>query len=90
MRPVYLAIAVHFTIALHMVAKRVKAACRTNEPQAVSVVAMTLMNLGATMPRNTSEHWPHPAVIALALLFWPVFAFLINLISPLPTSNKRP
>jgi hypothetical protein len=90
MRPVYLAIAVHLTIALHVVAKRVKAACRTNEPQAISVAVFTLLNLMAVMPHNQSASWPHPALITLALLFWPLFAFLVNLISPLPTPNKRP
>ena len=89
MKPVYLALAVHVQIALHLATKRLKAACRTNEPQATAVIAMTLMNIGAAIPRGHQEG-PSLPILLLVVFFWPVFAFLSNMISPLPTPDKRP
>ena len=88
MKPVYLAVAIHIQIAMHLVAKRIKAACRTNEPQATFVIGFTGFNIMAIAPHNASAQWPHPAIILLCLTFWPVVAFLINLISPLPIPDK--
>lgn len=61
--------------------RRIKAAFRTNEPQAVSVGMFTILNLIA------ASSGPRPATIGLyafALLLWPTLAFLANLSSPIP------
>lgn len=89
MKPVYLSIAIHLQIALHLLIKRVKAACRTNEPQATFVVAMTLFSLLSVAPRG-GQGWPSLPILLLVTLFWPATAFCINLLSPLPTPDKRP
>jgi hypothetical protein len=60
--------------------KRIKAACRTNEPQAIAVIAMSLAMLMAYIGRKDSFN----PIIAISLLFvWTVIAFIINLIDPI-------
>ena len=64
--------------------QRIKAAFRTNEPQALSVMALTAVNLTLV-----GHHVLPPPLIAwvVGLLFWPSLAFLSNLHSPLPKED---
>jgi len=57
---------------------RIRAACRTNEPQFTSVLMMTAFNGLACV---NAESW---ALIVGSLIFWPAIAFLGNLIHPIP------
>lgn len=66
--------------------KRIKAACRTNEPQITAVVLMTMMNgLALTTQIRYIPVW----VIIAVLLFWPAIAFMANLYSPIPKSRDN-
>ena len=60
--------------------KRLRAAMRTNEPQVISVVALTAMNAAALVSRAYAPTW----LVGGALLFWPLLAFLANLHNPIP------
>lgn len=63
------------------VMKRLRAAMRTNEPQVISVVALTAMNAAALVSRDAyAPMW----LVVGALLFWPLLAFLANLHNPIP------
>lgn len=66
------------------IVRRLRAACRTNEPQATTVIALTALN-GIALLQRTSETpgWFGIAVI----LFWPVFAFVANIIDPIPDDD---
>jgi len=61
--------------------KRIKAACRTNEPQATAVTAMSLMMVAAYAQREGDFD---PIVAVVLLCVWPSIAFAANLIDPLP------
>lgn len=61
--------------------KRIKAACRTNEPQATAVTAMSLMMVAAYAQREGEFD---PVMVVILLCVWPFIAFAANLISPLP------
>jgi len=61
--------------------KRIKEAFRTNEPQATSVTAMSLMMVAAYAQREGDFD---PVVAVVLLCVWPSIAFAANLISPLP------
>lgn len=65
--------------------KRLRAACRTNEVQVTTVIALTALN-GVALLQRTQETpgW----LTVTALLFWPVFAFVANLIDPIPESRQ--
>ena len=57
---------------------RLRAACRTNETQVATVVIMSAMHGIAVVG---ADSW----VFAIgAVLFWPVMAFVTNLINPMP------
>jgi len=58
---------------------RIKAACRTNEPQFNSCLGLTAANGAICYQHNA----PLAFWVAL-LLFWPVLAFVGNLIDPIP------
>lgn len=61
--------------------KRLRAAMRTNEPQVISVVALTAMHAAALVSRDAyAPMW----LVVGALLFWPLLAFLANLHNPIP------
>lgn len=61
--------------------KRLRAAMRTNEPQVISVVALTALNAAALVSRDAyAPMW----LVVGALLFWPLLAFLANLHNPIP------
>lgn len=61
--------------------KRLRAAMRTNEPQVISVVALTAANAAALVSRDAyAPMW----LVVGALLFWPLLAFLANLHNPIP------
>jgi len=61
--------------------KRIKAAFRTNEPQVMAVIVFTCLNGIALLKRtNDTPIW----FIIVALLFWPMIAFINNLFSPIP------
>jgi hypothetical protein len=61
--------------------KRIKEACRTNEPQAKAVTAMSLMMVAAYTQREGDFD---PIVAVVLLCVWPSIAFAANLIDPLP------
>jgi len=61
--------------------KRIKEACRTNEPQATAVMAMSLMMVAAYAQREGDFD---PIVAVVLLCVWPSIAFAANLIDPLP------
>jgi len=63
------------------VVKRLKAALRTNEPQATAVLMLTCLNLLAVF---SGPDWPPLGLLLVAALFWPVLAFVANLIDPIP------
>jgi len=66
------------------IVRRLRAACRTNEPQATTVIALTAMS-GIALLQRTSET---PGWLGIAvLLFWPVFAFAVNIIDPIPDDD---
>lgn len=62
--------------------KRIRAALRTNEPQMLSVVGLTALN-GIALLKRTGDTpiW----LIVGALAFWPLLAFVANLVSPIPS-----
>ena len=66
------------------VMKRLRDACRTNEPQAT----MTLF-LGVMCPLVACVNRPHaPVWMIFALgLVWPALAFMGNLIDPIPADD---
>jgi len=70
---------------MRVLVRRLRAACRTNEPQATVVIGLTVLN-GIALSQRTSET-PGWLVIA-ALLFWPVFAFVANVIDPIPGNDN--
>lgn len=61
--------------------KRLKAACRTNEPQASTVIVLMALS-GIALAKRTHDTplW----FIMVVILFWPVTAFIVNLINPMP------
>ncbi len=65
--------------------RRVKSALHTNEPQITSVSLFTVMNMAAFLSRDTHPLW----LGIVSLLFWPVLAFIFNLISPIPENSER-
>lgn len=61
--------------------KRLRAACRTNEPQATTVVAITAMSgMALALRVHDTPLW----FIVIVLLFWPTLAFVFNLLDPIP------
>lgn len=62
--------------------KRIKAAFRTSDTQATAVLMLTGLNMAAVLSAKNSSitDW----IFWAALLFYPVLAFVSNLISPLP------
>jgi hypothetical protein len=65
---------------------RVRAAFRSNEPQKMAVGLFTAGNMLACLQAKVSPR--HPMFWA-ALLLWPAFAFLANLIDPIPVQTKE-
>lgn len=57
---------------------RIRDACVTNDPQFDNVFMFTLLNCAVASKSNRWEAW------VLALLWWPCFAFIANLIDPIP------
>ncbi len=64
--------------------KRLRDACRTNEPQRLAVLGMTLLN-GLALLKGEREITPWVVIPVLA--FWPVLAFTFNLLSPIPKAS---
>ena len=62
---------------------RLKEACRTNNTQGSYVAVMSTLNLVACIGRNDHSYTPWWLYLG-AGLFWPVFAFIANLVSPIP------
>lgn len=65
--------------------QRLKAAFRTNEPQALTVMTLTAINL--MLVASHVEPPPLAAWVA-GLLFWPVLALLSNIATPLPEDKQ--
>lgn len=63
-----------------MIIKRLKAATRTNEPQATSVLGFTGLMMVAFFMRPDHPLW----LGFLCFFFWPSLVFVFNLIDPLP------
>ena len=61
--------------------KRIKQAFRTNEPQVSSVLFMSFLMLIACLSRGSYTPW---WAYILCVIFWPLLAFIANLISPIP------
>ena len=60
---------------------RIKRALRFNEPQISSSVLLSALMLAAYLQRDGD----HSVIMAIAVcLFWPLMAFISNLIDPLP------
>ena len=66
--------------------KRIKAALRTNEPQVMSVCMFTFLNLIAY--EKVGNHSGSVWILVCAVLFWPVLAFVFNLIDPIPEQKE--
>lgn len=64
---------------------RLRAACRTNEPQATTVSVLTVLNLLACVVRDGTTPW---WLWAVAALFWPAFAFAGNFAEPVPKERS--
>ena len=64
---------------------RLRAAFRTNEPQATSVVMFTALNLLACIKRDGHTPW---WFWLGAGTFWVILAFVSNLIDPIPDPNR--
>jgi hypothetical protein len=71
---------------VHAVVMRLRAAFRTNEPQATTLVAVTAMNLMACGLREHETPW---WLWVSAGLFWPAFVFVHNLIDPIPADSDK-
>jgi hypothetical protein len=69
-----------------LVAEHLRAAFRTNEPQATTLVAVTALNLIACGLREHETPW---WLWVGAGLFWPAFVFVHNLIDPIPANRER-
>lgn len=63
-----------------MIIKRIKAATRTNEPQATSVLGFTGLTMAAFFMQPDHRFW----FGFLCFFFWPALVFVFNLINPLP------
>lgn len=62
--------------------RRLRAACRTNHPQVLSILLLTGISILALMSRkHGSPYWFDVAVV----LFWPTLAFISNCIHPIPS-----
>ncbi len=66
---------------------RLRAACRTNEPQFKSVTLLSAMTVATLFMRPGYSQIPWQ-VWMCAGLFWPAFAFTANLLSPLPVQKR--
>lgn len=60
-----------------------RAAMRTNEPQATSVLLLTAITIGTAIEAGGGI-----AIVASSAIFWPCAAFAINLIDPIPDWAK--
>lgn len=67
-------------VPLEGLVRRLRAACRTNEPQITAVIMFSMLNLLAALGRENTPWWLYVAVG----LFWPMVAFIFNLIDPIP------
>lgn len=65
--------------------KRLKAALRTNEPQLNAIIFFTALNVFAVMTIKPLNY----SALLLAILFWPIIAFCINLVEPIPQDKKN-
>lgn len=74
------------SLGVHRVVMRLRAAFRTNEPQATTLVAVTAMNLMACGLREQETPW---WLWVVAGLFWPLFVFVHNLIDPIPAGGDK-
>lgn len=61
--------------------RRLKAATRTNEPQSGSVTLMSIVTALGYLSGEREFNW---FVLAACVLFWPLLAFVANLIDPIP------
>jgi len=59
---------------------------RTNEPQSSGVLLFSAMNLMACGRRDGSTPW---WIWVAAGLFWPVVAFCVNVLDPLPANQPK-
>lgn len=59
---------------------KMKLACKTNEQQLTTVCLLTCLNI---IPLLCSQGTVPIFACAIALLFWPILAFLCNLINPI-------
>lgn len=66
-----------------MVLKRIRAAFRTNFVQVGSVFLLTLATLVSILPLFSST-WAY----IYAGVFWPVAAYVMNLIDPMPAPDS--
>lgn len=56
--------------------KKLRAAIRMNNTQQGAVVMLTVLNLGAWVSRDDHPLW----LLIFCLLFWPLIAFIANLV----------
>jgi hypothetical protein len=71
---------------MNKITKRIKAALRTNEPQASTVILMTVLSLFAALSGTRALN---PYLVAFSVLLWPAFAFIANLVDPIPESKNN-
>lgn len=74
---------------IYRIARRFRAACRTNEQQASTVLMLSLMMGLALLQRKDAADIPLSVWVA-CIGFWPLIAFLANLHSPIPEPRNRP
>jgi hypothetical protein len=65
--------------------QRLKAAFRTNEPQALTVMTLTAINL--TIVASHVEPPPLAAWV-VSLLFWPAVKLVVNFLDPIPEQGE--
>lgn len=71
-------------LVIGIIARRIKAACRTNDAQISGVTMFTGLNLCMLVSTDAT---PSIGLLAMAVLMWPAMAFLFNLIDPLPNQD---
>lgn len=74
---------------IYRIARRFRAACRTNEQQASTVLMLSLMMGVALLQQKDAADIPL-SVWVVCIGFWPMVAFLANLHSPIPEQDMEP
>lgn len=72
--------------SLPVVVRRLRAACRTNEPQGTTVIGMMALSGISLLQRTAETPWWF-AVGAVAM--WPIIAFIANIAHPIPEDREE-